>query len=534
MLNMEDENKINKKQPRISQSKLISEFEARYKDAFYYLPELKSWAIYNGQKWELDAYNLLFEKMFNTLCEVYTSGTSNDYLLIRRSITILERIKKYHKSANIFDKHPELFNCLNGIYNLDTGEFIEHNEKTKELYLTKISNVNYNPSAKCERFIKFIEEIFSNYNHNKSIVSYFKKSLGYLISGYTNRQSFYFFHGEGANGKTTLIEALKSVVGEYSITFSKNILTNKNSVITGEIYKELKGRRFINVNEFVGTDRINENILKQLTGNDTLRIEIANNMVLEDRLPSKFIGITNNLPKAADGGHSLFRRMQLVVFKKIFTELEIDRDLIFKLQQEKDGIFNWLVEGYQEYKQDGKIKFPMELSKESILLRTDLVGVKHSKAMDLIYINENFLLGPATLSHYMKEMYSPYGFNQKLPSSEYDAKNLGMMLKKLSTETIISGNFKLYSGIGLIRKYTENILEYSTSIKLHLSNSGEVAVSDTHIDTYILYCKGRISDEYKEAPRMRILLKELEDYKEKLISENLYMPIDKIIKGEMG
>lgn len=42
ILNMEDENKTNKKQPRISQSKLISKFEARYKDAFYYLPELKS------------------------------------------------------------------------------------------------------------------------------------------------------------------------------------------------------------------------------------------------------------------------------------------------------------------------------------------------------------------------------------------------------------------------------------------------------------------------------------------------------------
>ena len=46
-------------------------------------------------------------------------------------------------------------------------------------------------------------------------------------------------------------------------------------------------------------------------------------------MPSKFIGITNNLPKAADGGHSLFRRMQLIVFNKIFTELEIDRDEYF-------------------------------------------------------------------------------------------------------------------------------------------------------------------------------------------------------------
>lgn len=147
---MEDDNKITKKQPKISQSNLISEFETRYKDTFYYLPELKCWAIYNGKKWELDAYNLLFEKMFDTIREVYPYGTSNDILLIKRSIAILEKISRYHKTANIFDKHPELFNCLNGVYNLNTGEFIEHCEQTKELYLTKISNVNYNPSAKCE------------------------------------------------------------------------------------------------------------------------------------------------------------------------------------------------------------------------------------------------------------------------------------------------------------------------------------------------------------------------------------------------
>lgn len=122
--------------------------------------------------------------------------------------------------------------------------------------------------------------------------------------------------------------------------------------------------------------------------------------------------------------------MQLIVFNKIFTELEIDRDLIFKLQQEKDGIFNWLIEGYQEYKEGGNIKFPMELHKESLLLRTDLVGVKYSKAMDLVYIDENLLLSPTTLSGYMRELYSPYVLNRKLNSDEYETKNLGMMLKK--------------------------------------------------------------------------------------------------------
>lgn len=528
MLNMEDENKINKKQPRISQSKLISEFEARYKDAFYYLPELKSWAIYNGQKWELDAHNLLFEKMFSTLCEVYPNGTSNDYLLIRRSITILERIKKYHKSANIFDKHPELFNCLNGIYNLDTGEFIEHNEKTKELYLTKISNVNYNPSAKCERFIKFIEEIFENYSTNQEIVNYFKKTLGYLISGNTNKQSFFFFHGDGANGKTTLIEALKSVVGEYSITFSKNILTNKNSVITGEIYKELKGRRFINVNEFVASDKINENILKQLTGNDTLRIEIDNNLVLEDRLPSKFIGITNNLPKASDGGHSLFRRVQLVIFNKIFTELDIDRNLIFKLQQEKDGIFNWLIEGYQEYKQNERIEIPKELSKATISLRNDLMNIPDMRAADLIITDYNLLITPTILRDHLRYLFSDRYNNIKLPEKEYDIKAIGMMLKKMSFTTIKYSNIKVYAGVGIIKEKIDHNY-YPAPLHFALStNLNWIDAKATHIDDFIRCCNEGLNKDHPENPTLLNLLSEFQKYKNKLIAQGLYYPLEEM------
>lgn len=181
------------------------------------------------------------------------------------------------------------------------------------------------------------------------------------------------------------------------------------------------------------------------------------------------------------------------------------------------------------YKEGGKIKFPMELHKESLLLRTDLVGVKYSKAMDLVYIDENLLLGPATLSGYMQEMYSPYVLNRKLNSSEYDAKNLGMMLKKLSIKTITNGNIKLYAGLGLVTEYTESILKCnSVTIKVLLSNYKTLRTRYTHIDAYIDYCNN-ISDDDKEASKMRILLEELKSYKEKLISEKTYRTMEEII-----
>ena len=244
---------------------MIKAFSEMYKDTYFFIEEYNCWAVFDGKKWELDAYHLLYEKLFNTLCETYPNGSSNDDLLIKRSISILQNISEYRRSSVIFDTHPELFNCQNGVYNLETKIFIEHqNNQTKDLYLTKISNVDYNPDAKCPRFSQFLEEIFAKYNDVSGIIDYIQATYGYLISGYTQNQSFYFYHGAGANGKTTLIEALKHVIGEYSITFSKTLLTDRRAKISGKVYRELKGSRIVNINEFESRDIINESILKQL------------------------------------------------------------------------------------------------------------------------------------------------------------------------------------------------------------------------------------------------------------------------------
>ena len=185
---------------------MIKAFSEMYKDTYFFIEEYNCWAVFDGKKWELDAYHLLYEKLFNTLCETYPNGSSNDDLLIKRSISILQNISEYRRSSVIFDTHPELFNCQNGVYNLETKIFIEHqNNQTKDLYLTKISNVDYNPDAKCPRFSQFLEEIFAKYNDVSGIIDYIQATYGYLISGYTQNQSFYFYHGAGANGKTTLI-----------------------------------------------------------------------------------------------------------------------------------------------------------------------------------------------------------------------------------------------------------------------------------------------------------------------------------------
>lgn len=516
-----------KKQPKISQIILIKEFEKKNKDTFYYIPELKCWTVFNDKRWELDAYSLLYEKLFETLKENYPFGTSNDELLIKRSINILKEMRKYRRSSAIFDIRPELLNCQNGVYNLNSGEFIEHgNDVIKELYITKITNSNYNPNAECPNFKKFIKEIFSSYTACDDIVEYMQKTLGYMISGYITNQAFYFFHGMGANGKTTLVETIKNVIGNYSIVFSKNLLTDRKAKITGAIYKELKGRRIINVNEFLSTDVINENTLKQLSGSDTLRVEIDNNMVIEDKLPCKFIGVTNNFPKAKDAGYALFRRLQLIIFNRTFVGDAVNLNLIEELKQEKDGILNWLIEGYKAYKNNTIILMPPELIKEATAIRNDLSDIKqYGIGGQLVVTDPNFLISVACLQGYLKSLCRESWYNYKLTSIEKSPNRIGQLLTKLSDKAIVLQNTKLYCGVGLQNTHTLSITNFFELIYITLADVSFTTNCCTHIDKYIEAFTRYLDDEkHSDELYYKQWLEELTKYRDTLIEQNVYVP----------
>lgn len=517
------------KQPKISQIILIKSFEEKNKDTFYYIPELKCWAVFNENRWELDAYSLLYEKLFETLKEKYPLGTSNDELLIKRSINILKEIRKYRRPSTIFDRRPELLNCQNGVYNLNTGEFIEHgNSLIKDFHITKITNSNYNEKAECPKFKDFIKEIFSTYTACDDIVEYMQRALGYMISGYITNQAFYFFHGGGANGKTTLVETIKNVIGDYSVVFSKNLLTDKKAKITGSIYKELKGRRIINVNEFLSTDVINENTLKQLSGNDTLRVEIDNNLVIEDKLPCKFIGITNKFPKAKDAGYALFRRLQLIIFNRTFCGDNVNPNLIDELKQEKDGILNWLIEGYKAYKNNVILQMPLELKKEAISIRNDISDIKqYGIGGQLVVTDPNFLITAACVGEYLVTLCREDWYNYKLTSAEKSPTRIGQLLTKLSDKTIILQNIKLYCGVGLQNSHTVTITSFFSTIHVNL---GDVSFSTnccTHIDKYIDGLDGYLkSENCQKEFYYKLWLEELIKYRDNLIVQNTYVPFE--------
>ena len=79
-------------------------------------------------------------------------------------------------------------------------------------FVTKRLDVLYDPEADCPAFKKLLSDSFQA---DEYLISYVKGILGYCLTGHTNRQEVYILHGSGANGKSTLLNAITHVLGPY-------------------------------------------------------------------------------------------------------------------------------------------------------------------------------------------------------------------------------------------------------------------------------------------------------------------------------
>src|SRR5574344_410277 len=145
-----------------------------------------------------------------------------------------------------FDSDKYLFNMLNGTYDLKNHMFLQHDKLN---FITKQVGYNYDPSATCPKFLKFIDRIFKSRKDKDQIIEYIQKALGYSLTGEISQQAIFLLYGSGANGKSTLIETQRMIVGDYGTTIdSSSLITKKNDSVRNDIAR-LPGVRFVAASE---------------------------------------------------------------------------------------------------------------------------------------------------------------------------------------------------------------------------------------------------------------------------------------------
>ena len=352
-------------------------FADMYKDIARYVPERKKWYIFDNKRWVADIGGLQAMELAKELSDalvVYTATIRDE----TRRAAFLEFCKKwiqrrfretylkeaqsvYPVSMERFDADRYLLNCNNGTLDLRTMEFREHRP---EDFLTKMTLVDYVPSATSTRFNKFIEEITSG-DGEKAL--FLQKSLGYGISGDTRYECLFFLYGKlTRNGKGTLMESCLAVLGDYGRAVRPETIAQKNntnSQAPSEDVARLAGIRFANISEPSRGLLLNAAQVKSMTGNDTLNARFLNENSFDFKPQFKLYINTNYLPVISD--MTLFNsgRVIIIPFDRHFEEWEQDRTLKeeFSKPATQSAILNWLVNGYQLLKKEG-LQLPKSVS----------------------------------------------------------------------------------------------------------------------------------------------------------------------------
>jgi putative DNA primase/helicase len=267
-------------------------------------------------------------------------------------------------SLSEFDVNPTAINTPNGIVDLRTKELLPHAPERLHLLRTY---ADYNPSAKCPRWLRFLNEVFEE---DQTLIDWLQIAAGYSIMGLTAEHCFFLCHGNGRNGKGIFLETIGYVLGNrqdgYSQTtrFETFLQTEQSNVRVLEGIGRLRAKRFIIASETQDNTRLNEALVKSLTGGDTLvGAKLHSGMFSFEPVHTIWLAC-NHLPIIRDASLAMWERVRTIPFGRMFLAEDQEKDLKERMKLEADGILNWLVEGAFKYLKDGLPKQP-EICREA-------------------------------------------------------------------------------------------------------------------------------------------------------------------------
>ena len=259
-------------------------------------------------------------------------------------------------TPNSLDRHKMLLNSPTGV--IDLNDFSMRKATPKD-YFTKSVNANFDKSAKCPLWDKFLERIFDG---DRDLIRYVQKVIGYSLTGSTAEQCAFFLYGTGRNGKSTFLDVIRELFGDYARNIQpETIMIKNNNGINSDIAR-LKGARLVTTVEPNEGLRLNEGLLKQLTGGDIITARKLYAEEFEFKAEFKLFMATNHKPIIRGTDLGIWRRVHMIPFTVVIPEKEVDRQLTEKLMEELDGIFLWALRGVAMYHKEG-LKMPYAVQK---------------------------------------------------------------------------------------------------------------------------------------------------------------------------
>ncbi|WP_372367710.1 phage/plasmid primase, P4 family [Candidatus Uabimicrobium sp. HlEnr_7] len=313
-----------------------------------------------------------------------------------------------------FNNARGFLNLENGILDLKSMKLFTHD---KDYYFTLKLGVKYNQQADCPQWKNFLNDLLFSPETLQRLQEWF----GYILTPSTKIQKALFLKGDGANGKSVILEVIGALLGEYCGHSEITKLEERFNRVN------IRGK-LVNISTDVDTTTTLNDTFKKLVAGEPITGEFKGKDSFEFRPFCRYIFAANDYIPSRDKGNSFFRRIDIITFSRIFSEAERDEDLAQKIiDSELSGILNWALEGLKRLRENN---WKMTNSDE---MKTSLVEFQEDSNPVLQFI-QNCCTVEDKVYTPCASLYKAY--NEWCKENNYKPKTsarFGRELKKLAT-----------------------------------------------------------------------------------------------------
>lgn len=338
---------------------------------FRYCHGMRGWLVWDGKRFVLDESGQMararFIEMVQSLYAIAADWEDADERkklvtwamkceskrFIDAAVSIAMALPDISVRIEDLDTDRWLLNVQNGVIDLRTGALLPH---SPERLITKICPVEYDPDApvsweNCPAFESLVKHAFGD---DPDTGQWLLTFAGYSLTGQIKEQCFAFLHGPAKAGKSTFVETVKGILGEYAVLLPTDSLMKKYGAggIPSE-FATLNKARMVVCEETEDSQYFASSLLKHLSGTEELRTRYMYKEWFDLQITFKLWIVGNDRPQVSNFDDALHRRMNVVPFEKPFSEDQRDKDIKEKLIEEYPAILRILVNYCLNWQKDG-------------------------------------------------------------------------------------------------------------------------------------------------------------------------------------
>lgn len=326
-------------------------FAQLHADEFRYSHGM-DWLYFDGGRWVRD-HRLRRYAFARLICRAAAQGAGDKQAARLESASTVNAVLSLARSdsslnvaADAWDANGDQLNTPGGMVDLRTGEI--RRTLANDL-VTKITSTapEAGPALTWQRFL------FEVFEGDTEVIAFLQVLLGYYLTGCTREHKVFFCYGKGANGKSTLVDLVLWLLGDYALKLPANVLMQSKHTAHPTELAQLQGRRLAISSEIEDGQYWAEARIKELTGDEMLSARFMRQDYFEFRQTQKHLIAGNYRPRLRGGDSAMQRRMVLIPFNASFEGAAQDKTLSDKLRAEGAQILAWMIQGAVKWYSEG-------------------------------------------------------------------------------------------------------------------------------------------------------------------------------------